>query len=172
MNSRTWWLVVASGLSACTPVLDWREVRPTDSGAVALFPCKPQSQSRQVRLASTQVQMVLFACSAGEATWALAFADLGDPSRVTAALDELRDSAIANLGATVASERPSSVAGATPNPSSRRLQLHGKLSDGRTVVERLAVFAKGTRVFQATVLGERVEQDPAENFFASLKLER
>jgi hypothetical protein len=163
---------LASGLSACSPVLDWREVRPADSGAVALFPCKPQSQSRQVRLASTQGQLLLMACSAGEATWALAFADLGDPSRVTAALDELRDSAIANLGATVESEQPSSVTGATPNPSSRHLQLHGKLSDGRTVAERLAVFAKGTRVFQATVLGERIDPDPAANFFASLKLER
>ena len=39
-----------SGLVGCTPALDWREVRPV-AGVVALFPCKPTSLTRELRLA-------------------------------------------------------------------------------------------------------------------------
>ena len=33
--------------AACTPTLDWREVRPEASGLVALFPCKPDRHARR-----------------------------------------------------------------------------------------------------------------------------
>ena len=33
-------------LAACQPALNWREVRPAQSNAVALFPCKPEVEQR------------------------------------------------------------------------------------------------------------------------------
>ena len=62
------------------------------------------------------------------------------------------------------------IPGATPNDTSRRLRLQGRLPDGRAVQMQLAVFARGTQVFQATVLGDAVPDDAAETFFASLRL--
>jgi hypothetical protein len=156
--------------SACTPVFDWREVRPDGSGVAMLFPCKPDSRSRQVPLASGSVRMVLLSCSAGGATWALAHADLQDPTRIAASLAEMRGAAVANLRATAQRELPLLVAGATPNPSNQRLELHGRLSNGQPVIEQLALFTKGTRVFQATVLGERLDDEAVQTFFAGLKL--
>ena len=50
------------------------------------------------------------------------------------------------------------------------LRLQGRLPDGRAVQMQLAVFARGTQVFQATVLGDAVPDDAAETFFASLRL--
>lgn len=157
--------------AACAPELDWREVRPADSGAVLLFPCKPASHARRVRLAGAEVRLLMYACSAAGATWALAFADVGDPAQVGAALDELGAAAASNLGAAAAPGVPVDVVGATPNPSSRRLAVDGTAPDGRKVAERLVLFTKGTRVFQATVLGERIDAQAAASFFASLRVE-
>jgi len=155
--------------AACTPTLDWRELRPEGSGALVLLPCRPSVQVRGVRLAGQTVRLAMHACSAGGATWALAVADVGDPAQVAPALDELRRAAAANLGAAGGQPLPLTVAGATPNPSSMRLQISGRLADGSAVQEQVAVFARGTQVFQASVIGERLPADGVETFFASLR---
>jgi hypothetical protein len=95
-TTATW---LACSLTACAPSLDWREVRPDDSGVLALFPCKPASHARALPLAGSTVRFVLYACAAGGATWGLGFAELGDPARVAAALTELREQAARNIAA-------------------------------------------------------------------------
>ena len=77
-------------VSACAPALDWREVRVGAADSVALFPCKAASHARVIALAGQQVKLTLHACQAGEATWGLAWADVGDPARVGAALQGLQ----------------------------------------------------------------------------------
>ena len=155
--------------AACSPALDWREVRPADSGAALLLPCKPAAQVRAVRLAGQAVRLALHACSAGGQTWALAFAELGDPARVGPALIELRASAAANLGAVAEQTLPLKIPGATPNPASQRALLSGRLPDGQAMQEQMAVFTRGTMVYQATVLGQTLADEAAEIFFSSLR---
>jgi hypothetical protein len=162
-------LCVTALMCACAPALDWREVRPPHSGLVALFPCKPNTLTRSVALAGQTVQLALHACRAGGQTWGLAVADVGDPARVTTSLEGLRRSAAVNLGAGSATTLPLNVAGATPNPASTREQLAGRLPDGQAVFEQLAVFARGTVVYQATVLGSSVPAEAADTFFAALR---
>ena len=163
------WPAALLALAACSPALNWREIRPDGSGLLLTLPCKPDVQMRKVRLAGQSVDLTLSACSSAGATWALAMADLGDPQRVTPALEELRQSAAANVGAAQAEPQPLVVPGATPNPRSVRLALNGHLPDGQAVQEQVAVFARGTWVFQATVVGERLPSDGVEVFFASLR---
>jgi hypothetical protein len=162
-------LLAAGCVTACAPALNWREVRAGDAGAMALLPCKPDQQARRVALAGAQVRLHLLACSAGGATWALAYADVEDPARVGPALAELSASAAANLAGTATGEWALQVPGATPNAASRRLAIAGRMPDGRAASEQLAVFAKGTRVFQATVLGEKLVAEDVQAFFASLR---
>jgi hypothetical protein len=161
--------LAAGVMSGCAPALDWREVRPQGSGLMLMFPCKPVSHARSVALAVGQVTLQLSACKAGGSTWALAVADVAEPARVGPALAELDAAAARNLGATQVRPLPLKIDGATPNPASRRVLIDGRLPDGRAVTEQVAVFAKGTQVFQATVLGERVDAEAAEIFFASLR---
>lgn len=158
-------------LTACTPTLDWREVRPEGSGMTLLLPCKPESHARQVSLAQRQVRLVLVACAAGASTWALAFADMADPTAVGPALRELAASAAGNLGAAGPRTLDLKVVGATPNALSQRIEVRGRLPDGRAVTAQLAVFARGTRVFQATVLGAMPDAQALETFFDSLRAE-
>ena len=162
-------LTLCAGLTACSPALDWREIRPEDSGAVAMFPCKPTTHARKVRLAGGEVLLTLYACTADDTTWALAFTDLADPARVGRALDELRLSAAANIGAGAPRTLPLAVEGATPSTAAGRVALEGKRSDGVAVQEQVAVFAKGTRVFQATAIGARLPAEGLDVFFDGLR---
>lgn len=162
-------LGLALGAAGCSPALDWRELRPEDSGAELMLPCKPARQARRLTLAGGTAVLTLYACTAGEVTWALAFADLGDPARVGTALDELRSAAVANLDAGAPRALPLRVEGATPHPASVRLAFTGRLADGRAVQEQVAVFSKGTRVFQATCVGARLPADGVETFFGALR---
>jgi hypothetical protein len=135
-----------------------------------MFPCKPASHARNVRLLQATVRLELHACTTAGITWALAFADVDEPTQVGPALEELRQAAITNLGATVGGDRALQVPGATPNPASRQVDLQGRGPDGRALAERVALFTKGLRIYQATVLGERIDAEAAETFFNSLRL--
>lgn len=162
-------MVGGVGLLACSPALDWRETHPAGTALVAMFPCKPAVQARQVRLAGQPVLLSLQACEAAGKTWGLAHADVVDPARLGPALDELRAAAAANIGAAAAQAQPLQVPGATPHPASARVRLAGKRPDGQAVEMRMAVFVHGTRVFQATVLGTRVSEEDAGSFFTGLR---
>ncbi|MCU0922632.1 MAG: hypothetical protein MUF16_20305 [Burkholderiaceae bacterium] len=157
-------------LLACAPALDWREVRPADGGIVLLMPCKPDSHARQVSIGPDSVRLELHACTAAGTTWALAFADMGDPARVGPALLELQAAAARNLAASEPQLLPLKAEGATPNPASRRVQLQGQMPDGRAVTEQVAVFAKGTRVYQVVALGPALDAEAVDTFFGNLRL--
>ena len=157
-------------LAACTPSLDWREVRPAAGGVLALFPCRPAQDSRVLPLAGTSVTMNLASCQAAGATFALSFTDVQDPARVAATLDALQVAAGSNLGGTPVVGGAASVAGMTPNPLARRVRIDGHFPDGTPVRQDLLFFVKGTVVYQATVLGQRLDAAAIDAFFEGLKL--
>lgn len=165
-------IVSAGVLAACAPALDWRDIRPADSGVQLQFPCKPSSQQRRVPLAGAPVQLVLYACAAGDQTWGLGYADVGDPARVGPALAELAAAAAANLNAAPGKTTPLQPPGATPHAASLRSRLQGRMPDGKTVQMDVAVFTHGTRVFQASVLGERLSDEAVDSFIGSVRFAR
>ena len=157
-------------LGACTPTLDWREVRPAGSKLVALFPCKPERVTRTLVLADADVQLELLACSAGGTTWALASADMGDPGRVAGALDQLRGARVRNLDGREVASAPFVPRGATPHPASLRFAVEGGRPDGAAANEVSVVFAHGTWVFHAAALGPAPAAAAVQSFFDGLKL--
>jgi hypothetical protein len=159
-------------LAGCSPALDWREARPEGSQAQLMFPCKPASHARRVTLAGASVEMSMFACNAGGATYALTFADLNDPALVTPALGELAIALSSNLRAREpAASQPLAVRGMTPNANAARWRVAGQLPDGRAVQERAALFAHGTRVYQATMLGPAIDAEAEATFFGALRVD-
>lgn len=164
-------LALAGCLAACTPTLDWREVRPIGSAVVAMFPCKPASHARQVSLAGRVVELTLYACTAGEVTYALAYADMRDPGDVGKALSALKTSAWSNVRATPPSTTPPmQQPGMTPNAESVRWQVVGALPNGQSVQEAGAVFAHGTWVYQATAIGARLDASAMQTFLDALRV--
>jgi hypothetical protein len=164
---------LAGTLTACTPTLDWREVRPEGSPVRLMMPCKPASHARTVSLADRRVEMSMYACTAGDVTYAVAFADMTDPAAVTPALAELARSARANLRASdSAASSAVSVPGMTPNAQAAQWRIDGRLPDGRQVQEQVALFAHGTRVHQATMMGSRIDTEARDTFFSGLAVGR
>lgn len=136
-----------------------------------MFPCRPASHARQVALAGASVEMSMYACSAADTVYALSFADLRDPALVGAALDELAKALQSNVRSPEgAASQPAAVRGMTPHPRAAHWRVAGTLPDGRAVQERAALFSHGTRVFQATMIGPRLDEAAQEQFFGALQV--
>lgn len=162
--------LAALAFAACSPTFDWRETRLDDSTLVSMFPCSPDRHARDVALvpgerASTMRMLV---CSTGGATFALSAADLADPSAAPAALKQLRAAALANVQGSEPSGAAWTLAGATPFPEAGRLSTLGRLPDGTAVVEHAVFFARGAKVYQASVIGVKPQADAVETFFGGL----
>ncbi len=154
---------------ACSPALDWREFVPEGTDIRVAFPCRPDRQARAVVVAGSRTQMQMLACSAGEATFALAFLDVTEPARVGATLAELRATAASNLQSASPKSGPLQIRGMTPNEHAARLTVHGTLPDGAAVRAEAAFFARGLRVYQATVVGAAPSPALADVFIGGLQ---
>jgi hypothetical protein len=165
-------LLCAMLLVACAPALDWRDVRTDAAGLQLQFPCRPAQQQRTLALAGAPVVLTLLVCSADGQTFGLAHADMSDPARVQPALRELAAAAARNVNGKPTRSAPLQLSGATPNDASLRQRLAGRLPDGKPAQMELALFAIGTRVFQASVLGEELRDEATETFVNSLHVAR
>lgn len=154
-------------LAACSPRLDWREARPEGAGLLALFPCKPEVDSRPAT-AAQPVRMGLAQCKAGETSFSISWAEVADPGLVTAALQEMRGTVAAKLGAASAPGEPVQVPGMTPNPQARVLQVAGPQAGQQA---QLAVFTRGRLVYQALMLGGKRDDAAWQTFLGSIRLE-
>ncbi|MGM9485199.1 hypothetical protein ACS5PN_28695 [Roseateles sp. NT4] len=145
-------------LAACQPALNWREVRPPGSGAVALFPCKPEVDQRQDK--------GLAQCEAGGGRFALSWADTPEPTQVGPALKAMPQALAGKLGQALPPGQALQVAGMTPMPEAAEYRLAG--TGG---VTRVAVFAHGGRVYQALMTLPQDDVAVWESFRAGLAIE-
>jgi hypothetical protein len=160
-------------LSGCSPTLDWRETRLEGPGLMALFPCRPKAQSRQIELAGAPVTMSLHACEAAGATYAVSTADVQDPARVGPALQALHSVSVAKAGpAAPAASGAWSVDGMTPQAAAGPWRLAGQRPDGARLEMETAVFARGTWVAQASVIGDSLPAAAVAPFFEGLRFPR
>jgi hypothetical protein len=151
--------------AGCQPALNWREVLPTGSGAVALFPCKPNVEQRPAR-AGQGGAMGLAQCEAAGHRFALSWADMPDTAQVGAALKAMPQAVASKLGQPLAPASVLQVAGMTPMPEAGQYRLVG--SDA---VARVAVFAHGGRVYQALATGKQDDLAAWETFVAGLGID-
>ena len=114
----------------------------------------------------------MVSCTADEHTFAVASADVGDPARVGPALVALGQAAVANVQGRIDRQQPAAVAGMTPNVAAQHWRLSGQLPDGKRVTEQVLVFAHGTRVYQATLIGAQADEARAQPFFEAIQVHR
>jgi hypothetical protein len=163
-------LAVLFVLAGCAPVLDWREVRPEGSAARVLFPCRPASHARALRLGGDQVEMSMYSCAAGGTVYALSFAKVKDPARVRDAVDDLAVAVQSHFQPLEsAASQPAALRGTTP-AGATNWRLAGRLRDGRPMQERTVLFSHGTHVYQATMLGSSLDAEAQEMFFDALRV--
>ncbi len=161
-------LAAAALLSACSPALDWRDVRPKDVNILLTYPCKPDQIAQDVVLADQKIKMSMTGCVADKMTFALAHAHLPNPALAAKALAQLHQAAVGNVHGKVTASSAAALKNATPGlPDSLDLKIDGQTPDGKPVRERVLLFSQGSDVFQVTAFAPTdVYKDEAAQTFA------
>jgi hypothetical protein len=149
-------LAVACMACACTPTLNWRELAVGEN-ARASFPCRPQSNTRELTLGGRSVQMQLKACEAGQVLWAVTSAQVADAAQASEALVELRRSLVANMAGS------DSIV-----PGTARVHIVGRHEDGSAIWARAVFLSSGREVVQLVMLpraGAPAPTEEAQDYF-------
>ena len=112
--------------------------------------------------------MHLESCTAGGTNFALSYLNAGDSALVEPVLRQLKGVFASNVGGTLAEVGPAKVPGMTPNPLASRVRVSGANKDGAAISAEAVFFVRGTMIYQATALGERIGSEPSDAFFAAL----
>lgn len=166
-------LAAAALLSACSPALDWRDVRPKDINILLTYPCKPEQISQDVVLADQSIKMSMTGCVADKMTFALAHAHLPNPALAARALAQLHQAAVGNVRGKVTFSSPDIPKNATPGlPDALDLRIDGQTPDGKPVRERVLLFSQGNSVYQVTAFAPTPDfkDEAAQTFTASVNL--
>lgn len=159
--------ILCLAASACSPRLDWREVQPEDASALLRFPCKPDLHHRAA--ATQQPAMGLAVCKAGGQSFSLSWADIPDPAQVGPAMAAMRSGLLGRMSsgqAPVSVPQPVQVSGMTPQAEA--VQLHVAVQGQHA---RVAVFARGLRVYQLLMVGDADDAAAFDIFLESVHLQ-
>lgn len=164
--------LITATLPACSPTLNWREVRPEGTRLALLLPCKPDKAQKTVPLGGPATQLSMLGCDAGGATFAVAVADLGDAAKAAPVLAQWQSLTLANMKAGPAPQvLPLKLPGAAAMPPASLVKAEGRGPDGKPVSGQAAYFAQGSQVFQVVMYSPHISPEVAETFFSSLKFE-
>lgn len=157
-------------MSACAPTFNWRELPIGSTALQALFPCKPETVTRQVPMAQAERDVAMRSCDTGGVTFAVAHAALSDPGQAPAVLADWRASTLAGLRADPASVSSEPPKGLPALPQVLVLRADGAVGDPRASSLLGVWFATGRDVFAAFVMAPAIPPEAAEPFFAGLRL--
>ena len=161
-------LTAVAMLTACSPTLNWREVRPEGTRLALLLPCKPDKAQKTVPLGGPATPLSMLGCDAGGATFAVAVAQLGEANQAAPVLAQWQALALANMKAGPAQVSPLKLPGAA---DAILVTAQGRRADGTAVSGQAAYFAQGAQAFQVVLYADRITPEVAETFFSSLKFE-
>lgn len=158
-------------LAACSPTFNWREVRPENTRLSLLLPCKPDKAQKTVPFGGRPTPLAMLGCEAGGVTFAVAVANLSQPSDVASVLAQWQSVTLANMKAGAAQLSPLKLPGAAPAQPPVLVTAQGQRADGTAVSGYAAYFAQGSQVFQVVMYAGRASPELAETYFSSLKFE-
>ncbi len=186
-------------LSACSPNLNWREVRfegvmeaSDASPLMAVLPCKPDRATREQSVGGERVSLSMMGCPAAGATFTLSRMVLKNPAKVPQVLAAWQTATVANINtqANVTSgdkalaaqpeTAPLKVPGASGWPAAVRMNLPATAVSAATAVgaTQVAWFAQlagpDIVLFQAAIYGAKdakpLGAEAISPFFESLRL--
>jgi len=157
--------------AACTPAWNWRSVALPGTQLVTELPCRPARFQRAVTVAGVPLELFMLSCEAGGVTYGVATADVVDPAHVDAVLFALRDGAAASIRSSGSGSGALNPGGVTPFKGNSSAHLHGQRPDGEAIDESIRVFARGTRVFQASAVGATLPEAALKPFEDGLRFD-
>ncbi len=157
-------------LFACSPSLNWREVRHAEARYVVLLPAKPASHARTVALGEVKVEMQMTAAEVDDMNFAVATARIDDEALRNNALGVMQQAMVKNIGGNLKQQKTLTLRDGT---TATEIEAIGKLPTGQTM-RLFARFAmKAPRVYQAVAIGpqDKLSAEIAETFLASFVLQ-
>ena len=161
--------LLAFGVSACSPSLDWRVVQLERSGLQAWMPCRPDRFERDVQVGGRRWPARLQSCEADGLQFGLMEIQADEVAQAADLAGALVAAARANLGADrVVASTNWPPAASRLDAGSGRWRMQGVGSDGRPRVMETALLLHGAHVVQATVLGVALTPLQTEPFFENV----
>ena len=150
MRSRAVSILAALLAFACSPELDWRELKSSDGAFAAWMPAKPRHEVRTLPGAPA-VALHLWSARAADSVFAVGYADY--PAVDARTLDSTRDTLVKNIGGQALEEKPLAQAG-----------LAGREIVAESGETRLTarLLVSGARLYQVAVLGRKDAVAPAD----------
>jgi hypothetical protein len=155
-------------LQACSPSLNWREVRLPGGDYKALLPCKSDQATRPQRLAGQDLQLTVQGCKAAGGLYAVSVAELAAPSSLPAVLAQWQQQLLTSLKASATTEHPVSIADADSLPPAVYLEATGEGADGRALSVQALWFVRGSRIYHAALYAERITEPMSVTFFSGV----
>lgn len=171
MPATVFLLFLTLGLGACSPALNWREVRIKGTDLIAMLPCKPDEGARVVPLAGKDIEIHMTGCEAAGVTFAIADIKLAQSAAVPDVLAQWRTATLANMGARSSKDVSRKEVTGESSTSRAMVLAQGQRQDGTAVMMQGVWFARGSQAFHAVVYGERIAPDITETFFPGLKFQ-
>lgn len=147
-----WALGLAWLVAACSPALNWRDVRPGDGALVAVMPCKPEAAQRDVSLAGHAVSLHMLSCDTADLVFAVAALRVPETLQAEEVVQAWKRASVASLKAP-----PDQGQAWVPV---QRLdvpvwgwKVDGQRHDGSRVTAHLLWLARDREVFQIAVYG-------------------
>ena len=169
--SRGWIVAGCLALTACSPALNWREVRLEPSALVAMLPCKPDQGARAVSLAGQNLSMHMMGCEADSTTFAVSYVDLPDATQAATVQAQWQTAMLGNMRATQNLQSPLNIKGVVGATGAVQLQAQGTQPDGRAVVAQGVWFIRGAQVFHAVMYAAKLNPEAADAFFTGFRLQ-
>ncbi|NVM79406.1 hypothetical protein FHW83_005245 [Duganella sp. SG902] len=156
-------LILALLLSACSPKYDWRDYRSNDAPYAVLFPGKPATQTRSIKLDQLDVSMTMSAADIDGVVFAVGSAQLADATQAPAAVEAMKTAMVKNINATVTSSK-------TLDNGALEVDASGT-EKGQTMRLIGRFIAKEKRIYQVVVVGpaRRIDADSVDTFLTSFK---
>jgi hypothetical protein len=157
-------LLLLATLSACSPQYDWRDYRSNDAPYAVLFPGKPATQTRNIKLDQLDVSMTMTAAEVDGVIFAVGSAQVPDAAQASAAVEAMKTALVKNIGATVTS---------STSPAAGTLDVEASGSQNGEAMRLIGRFiAKDKRIYQVIVMGRarNMVQDTVDTYLSSFKL--
>jgi hypothetical protein len=164
-------LTAGLALTACSPTLNWREVRLEPGALVVMLPCKPDQGTRLVSLGGQNLSMHMLGCDVDSTTFAVSYVDLPDATQAAAVQTQWKAAMLGNMRATQNRESPFNIKGVVGVSDAVRLQAQGMQPDGRAVMAQGVWFVRGAQVFHAVMYASKLNPEAADAFFTGFRLQ-
>lgn len=156
-------------MAACSPTFNWRETSIAGTSLMALFPCKPEVDTREVSMGGSVVELHMAHCDAGAVTFAVGHARVAEPALASLVMAQWRRATLASLHASATNTSPWTFGHMVTLPESVAVAASGTGANGKLIDFKGVWFSRDGEVLAAFLYAPALPSDVINSFFPGLR---